>query len=107
MKNYNYKFSIGLFDKDQKKQLISNWKAQKIVKELTINYFGFWSITAWEGLYTHEDGKQVNEPSLFIDVSFQKQLEKSVLEEYVKVLKFRLNQESIMVSKTVQDVDFM
>lgn len=107
MKNYNYKFSIGLFDKDQKKQLISNWKAQKIVKELTINYFGFWSITEWEGLYTHEDWKQVAEPSLFISINFEKEPEYKQVLEYVNVLKYRLNQESIMLEKAVQDVAFL
>lgn len=107
MKYYNYKFSIGLFDKDQKKQLISSLKAQKLVKELTINHFGFWSITAWEGLYTHEDWKQVSEPSLFINVNFEKEPESESILEYVNVLKFRLNQESIMLEKSVQDVDFL
>lgn len=107
MKNYNYKFSIWLFDKDLKRQVISNARAQSIVKDLTINHFGYWSITAWEGLYTHEDWSKVEEPSLFVNVSFEKELEKSVLLEYVNVLKFRLNQESIMISKTVEDVDFL
>lgn len=107
MKYYNYKFSIGLFDKDQKKQLISNLKAQKLVKELTINHFGFWSITAWEGLYTHEDWKQVSEPSLFINVNFEKEPDSESILEYVNVLKFRLNQESIMLEKSIQDVDFL
>lgn len=107
MKYYNYKFSIGLFDKDQKKQLISSLKAQKLVKELTINHFGFWSITAWEGLYTHEDWKQVSEPSLFINVNFEKEPDSESILEYVNVLKFRLNQESIMLEKSVQDVDFL
>ncbi len=107
MKYYNYKFSIGLFDKDQKKQLISSLKAQKLVKELTVNHFGFWSITAWEGLYTHEDWKQVSEPSLFINVNFEKEPDSESILEYVNVLKFRLNQESIMLEKSVQDVDFL
>lgn len=107
MKYYNYKFSIGLFDKDQKKQLISNLKAQKLVKELTINHFWFWSITAWEGLYTHEDWKQVSEPSLFINVNFEKEPDSESILEYVNILKFRLNQESIMLEKSIQDVDFL
>ncbi len=107
MKNYNYKFSIGLFDKDLKRQIISNVKAQKLVKNLTINHFGYWSITVWEGLYTHENWQKVEEPSLFVNVSFTEELEKSVLEEYVNVLKFRLNQESIMIAKTIEDVEFL
>lgn len=107
MKNYNYKFSIGLFDKDLKKQIISDVKAQDIVKNLTINHFGYWSITAWQGLYTHENWEHVEEPSLFINISFDHELENDALHEFVNVLKFRLNQESIMISKSIEDVDFL
>lgn len=35
---YNYTFSIGLFDKDTKKQEIPTVKAKKIIQNLTVKF---------------------------------------------------------------------
>lgn len=100
-----YKFSIWLFDKDQKKQLISTEKAKTIIKKLTLKFFWFWSITDWNGIYTHENGESVQEPTVFVSVSLQNYTQKAI-REYVENLKKQLNQESIMVSKSVDLVNF-
>ena len=104
---YNYNFSIGLFDKDTKTQVIPTQKAKKIIQKLTIKYLGFWTISNKNiGVYTHEDWSIVNEPSYEVNFKTQDPDRKAIL-EYVLNLKKQLNQESILVSYTMENVNFM
>lgn len=104
---YNYTFSIWLFDKDTKKQEIPTGKAKKIIQKLTIKFLWFWTISnknMW--VYTHEDWEIIAEPSYEVNFKTQKPDTKAIL-EYVANLKKKLNQESILVAYTKENVKFL
>jgi len=107
MKNYTYKFSIWLFDKDSKTQKISTRKASKIVESQTIKYFGYGTIwnTIW--IYTHDNWELVREPSISVSVSFNEKPLQNLVSEYVNVLKSELNQESIMLQVSEENLNFL
>lgn len=104
---YNYTFSIGLFDKDTKKQEIPTVKAKKIIQNLTVKFLGFWTISNKNiGVYTHQNWEIVTEPSYEVNFKTQNPDHKAIL-EYVLNLKTKLNQESILVSYTKENVNFL
>ena len=79
---------IGLNDKDSKVQEITTDKA----KELIAKTFGDCTISDALGVYTHEDGTEVKEKSLRVELLFK--ADKEVIKN-VKVIKALLNQETI------------
>lgn len=104
---YNYTFSIGLFDKDTKKQEIPTAKAKKIIQKLTVKFLWFWTISNKNiGVYTHQNWEIVTEPSYEVNFKTQNPDRKAIL-EYVLNLKSKLNQESILVSYTKENVNFL
>jgi len=104
---YNYTFSIWLFDKDSKKQEIWTRQAIQIIRKLTVKFLGFWTISKKNlGVYTHEDWTIVSEPSINVNFKVQNPDRKTIL-EYVENLKKQLNQESILVSYTKENVNFL
>lgn len=83
-------FNIGLFDKDTKKQELKDEEVFNILA----NYFDC-TITKCIGVYTHQDGTKIIEPSLKVEV-----YDKRLTECYwiaLKLLK-EFNQESIIIS---------
>ena len=98
-------FYIGLNDKDSKQQEISTLDAFKIVENV-FNTFSEYGATIREcrGIYKHEDGSRVIENTL---EAFCYDLTEKTISEIVNVLKNTLNQESIMVVKTSENVSFM
>ena len=90
-------FYIGLNDKDEKKQIISTEKAQKIIECIFYDIIGGATIYSGTGIYTHEDGKKIIENTFICEVF-------DISMDYVKViceyLKKALNQESIAVNVT-------
>lgn len=104
---YNFNFSIGLNDQTTKKQEIRTEDALKIISKLTIKFLWFWTISKENlGVYTYEDWTQVSEPSFNVNFKTQNPDSKSIL-EYVENLKKLLNQESILVSYTKENVNFL
>lgn len=104
---YNFNFGIGLNDQTTKKQEIRLEDAKKIITKLTIKFLGFWTITENNiGVYTYEDWTQVSENSINVNFKTQKPDSKNIL-EYVENLKKFLNQESILVSYTKENVNFL
>ena len=104
---YNFNFGIGLNDQTTKKQEIWLEDAKRIITNLTIKFLWFWTITTGAtGVYTYDDGTQVDEPSINVNFKTQKPDSKNIL-EYVENLKKMLNQESILVSYTKENVKFL
>ena len=60
---------VGLFDKDSKAQEVTTLDAYKVASNLVTDIIGFGTITEAVGIYTHDDGTIVNEPTLRIEVS--------------------------------------
>lgn len=63
------KLSIGLFDKDTKKQQIDTFVAVQLIEKtlIAVGAAGL-SVYTGNGVYVHEDGKLVREPSVFVDI---------------------------------------
>lgn len=81
---------IGLLDKDTKKQVVTTPIAKSIINKVV----GDCTISDAMGYYTHEDGTQVQEPSLRVEMLFK--LDEQVM-AMAQQLKKELNQESIGV----------
>ena len=96
-----YTLYIGLNDKDSKVQEISTLDAYKIVGALV----GDCTIQEARGLYTHQDGTQVLETTLVVQViDFGGKME---ITPIVETIKTALNQESVAVIREQVDSRLM
>lgn len=96
-----YTLYIGLNDKDSKVQEINTVDAYKIVGAL----IGDCTIQEARGLYTHQDGTQVLESTLIVQViDFSGTL---AVKPLVETIKTALNQESVAVIREVVDSRLM
>lgn len=99
------KLSIGLFDRNTKKQEVDTFEATQLIERaiLATGAAGL-SIYHGNGVYLHDDGSLVKEPSIFVEVYGWK---KEGTKKAVAFLKKELNQESIAVESSRVDIDFM
>lgn len=95
---------IGLFDKDSKAQEISTLDAYKIASNLLCDIIGFGTITEACGVYTHDSGEIVQEPTLRIEVSG---IDIESMKRLAIALKQALNQESIGFEVIHSDFNFV
>lgn len=95
---------LGLFDKDSKAQEISTLNAFKIASNLVTDIVGYGTMTEAMGIYTHDDGTIVNEPTLRIEITGS-ELEK--IKRLAIVLKQAFNQESVALEKVNSDFNFV
>lgn len=95
---------LGLFDKDTKAQEISTLNAFKIASNLVTDIVGYGTITEAIGIYTHDDGTIVNEPTLRIEITGS-ELEK--IKRLAIALKSAFNQESVALEKVNSDFNFV
>lgn len=89
-----YNLYVGLNDKTTKKQEVTTDCAKDIVNKVC----GDCSIQEIVGYYTHENGEQVKENTLKVELLFKSEDEVRL---YCQDLKKLLNQESIAVNKEV------
>lgn len=100
-----YKFSVGLFDKDTKTQKVTSRKAESIISGICLNNGAYGlSITRGRGVYRHDDGSMIFEPSLFIEIAG---ISNEQAESIALQVKKALNQESIMVEERESNVNFL
>ena len=91
-----YKVYFGLFDQKSKKQEIKTADAVQIIADYIASKFDGGTVYSGYGMYRHEDGSTVQEPSLIVEllgVSFDE------VSEMISEIKFILNQESVMISE--------
>jgi len=97
-------FYVGINDKDEKKQIISTEKAQKIIEGIFYDIIGGATIYNGTGIYTHEDGKKVIENTFICEVF-------DIDIDYIRIiceyLKKALNQESIAINITEIECMFL
>ena len=88
---------IGLFDKDTKKQEINILDAFKVASNIFAQTTGGATITEGRGVYTHQDGSIVIEPTLVSTIygSTFEQIKKAA-----DILKAIFNQESVAIEET-------
>ena len=96
--------TVGLFDQKSKKQEISTEDALKKVTQYVISHCGGGTITVGNGVYTHENGDIVVEPSIIIKIVGAKTENVGKL---VKDLQVFLNQESILVEVEEKKYSFV
>lgn len=100
-----YTLTIGLFDKDTKKQKFTSEMAIKIVSDLVVDIIGYGTVYQGSGIYTHRNGVTVIEPSIIFFVDGEG------IEDKIRSLawniKKALNQESVMMEKTVVAMEFV
>ena len=101
-----YTLTIGLFDKDTKRQKISTDIAIRIVSDLVVQTVGYGTIYNGNGIYTHINGSIVVEPSLVYFVDGEKE-EESKINTLAWSIKKALNQESIMLEKQEVNMCFI
>ena len=101
-----YTLTIGLFDKNTKRQKISTDIAIRIVSDLVVNVIGYGTIHTGNGIYTHNNGSIVVEPSLVYFVDGEKDL-KNKVKTLAWSIKKALNQESIMLEETAVKMEFI
>ena len=101
-----YTLTIGLFDKDTKKQKISSDIAIRIVSDIIVNTIGYGTVYQGNGIYTHNNGSSVIEPSIVFFVDGEKDL-KDKVKTLAWQIKKALNQESVMMEETTVKMEFI
>jgi hypothetical protein len=95
---------IGLYDKESKRQEIGTLDAYKIVTNIFKNTTGGATITEAVGVYTHDNGDIVIEPSLRCEI-FGATTEQ--IYQAATQIKTALNQESIALEETEVNSKFI
>ena len=106
LKMRRYTLTIGLFDKDTKKQKFSHALARNIVSQLITETIGYGTIYNGDGIYTHVNGEVVVEPSIVFFVDGEKDL-KDKVKTLAWQIKKALNQESVMLEETAVKMEFI
>lgn len=98
-----YTLSVGLNDRDSKTQKISDIEScSRIIESLNESLINGYTIYNAQGFYTHENGIQVNEKTIIIDIVNEK---KEKILKACNSIKRKLNQESILVQE--QNIESM
>jgi len=97
----NYIFSIGLNDKNTKRQEINTIDCYKLATNLLIEHFGGGTINEWKWVYTHENWDIVIENTLICSVCTDKDVT-----PFIEDAKRIFNQESILKQKIISEVTF-
>lgn len=95
---------VGLFDQESKAQEISTLDAFKVASNLLTEIIGYGTITESHGVYTHNDGSLVDEPTLRIEVS---DIDRESMKRLALALKAAFNQESIAFEVVKTDFTFV
>lgn len=86
---------VGLFDKDTKAQRFTSVEALKIAQTIVLSHVEGATISESHGIYKHDDGSVVVEPSLRIEISTENP--DVIASRLSRDLKVALNQESVLV----------
>ena len=105
-----YNLTIGLFDKNLNRQIISNDDARNIISDTLINDHKIYAFTQIDcyGVYKMDStGAIVREPSIRVEIATEHRIKRPALDSITTDLKARLNQESIMASRKYYNIKFM
>lgn len=106
---HEYMLTVGLFDKDTKKQMVETNAAKEALDNILIKKYGMFAYTMMDcqGVYTMDsDGSLVHEPSIRIELVVDECINDTI-RAIVNDIKTELNQESVMVKHTEADIDFI
>ena len=94
---------VGLFDKDTKRQEVTTIDAYKIMENVFSEYTGGATIFEGRGVYTHDNGKIVVEPSMICYVYTESVANAKAAADVIKTV---LNQESVAIEVTEVNTEF-
>ena len=95
---------VGLLDKYTKTQQITTVDAYKVVANIFVKTTGGATITEGIGVYTHENGETVIEPSL---VCMVYGADDDTITQAAEAIKVALNQESVIVETSESNSKFI
>ena len=104
---FEYTMTIGLNDKDSKRQEVTTCDAKNMISETLLHKFDIFAFTMIDcaGVYTHDDGAIVSENSIRVEIASDDCIDDTIgliIKEKKKVL----NQECIMLKKSISDISF-
>ena len=91
-----YTLYIGLLDAKLRTQLFSNDEAIYIIQQIILKYAGGATMSESTGIYTHDDGGIVFEPTIKIEIIFT---EKEKIHCIAQEAREIFNQESILIEE--------
>jgi PII-like signaling protein len=92
-----YTLNIGLNDKDSKTQEINDIEScSRIIESLNESLIDGYTIYNANGFYTYENGAQVNEKTIIVEIVNEK---KEKILKACNSIKRKLNQESILIQE--------
>lgn len=97
-----YTIYMGLFDKDSKRQEYDTITAYKMVQQRATQLFDGATISEAKGIYKHDNGEVVVEPTIRIELLFT---DLDTVKKFCNELKGMFNQESIVLQ--VEEVNSM
>lgn len=104
---YKYSMTLGKKDKDLKKQIFTNESVENLVSSaLHYNKIDCFTILECTGFYTYENGQNVKEKSLRIEICTDIDIDVNI-KKTIELLKKSLNQECIMIEKEKKDISFL
>ena len=97
-----YTIYMGLFDKDSKRQEFDTITAYKMVQQRATQLFDGATISEAKGIYKHDNGEVVVEPTIRIELMFT---DLETVKTFCDNLKGMFNQESVVLQ--VEEVNSM
>lgn len=97
-----YTIYMGLFDKDSKRQEYDTITAYKMVQQRATQLFDGATISEAKGIYKHDNGEVVIEPTIRIELMFT---DLETVKTFCDNLKGMFNQESVVLQ--VEEVNSM
>ena len=97
---------VGLLDKDTKAQEINTIDAFKVAANIFAETTGGATITEGMGVYTHDDGTVVIEPTLVCTIYGTRSDDPKIMDA-IRMLKTALNQEAVAVESVESNSKFI
>lgn len=101
---FEHIITVGLFDKDSKRQEVTTIDAYKIITNIFVSSGLCATILEAQGIYQHENGEIVIEPSLRVECAGAT---KEQVLTCIRQIKAALNQESVMYKVVKSEIDFV
>lgn len=96
--------TIGLFDKDTKKLELDPANAQALLNNEVARRFNGATVYSADGVYRHNNGETVREPSLRVELCYTTREDAVGLAKWAKAA---FNQESVMLEAIEEECDFI
>lgn len=102
-----YVLTIGLFDKDTHQLEVDPASAQSLINNEVAKTFEGATVYSADGVYRHNDGSTVREPSIRVEVvDFKNELQEAVL-GLARWAKQAFNQESVLYEAFHEEAQFI